>query len=123
MKKIAFCVFILIVSMSVKAQLANRKWIGTLQLEQATEVTLDFRKDTLDAISNADGQMLETMLFTVKDSILSLQKLYGQSECAESIVGKYKFAMKDDSILLQLVEDECPTRASILNKTIWNKKK
>ena len=123
MKKIVFCLFVLIASVSLKAQLANKKWIGTLQLEQATEVTLDFRKDTLNAISNMDGQMLETMLFTVKDSILSLQKLYGQSECGEGIVGKYKFAMKNDSISLQLVDDQCPSRANILDKTIWNKKK
>ena len=123
MKKILFCVLISIAFTSVDAQLANKKWIGPLQLEQATEVTLDFRKDTLDAISNADGQMLETMLFTVKDSILSLKKLYGQSECGEGIIGKYKFQLKDDSISLLLVEDECPSRANILNKTIWNKKK
>jgi hypothetical protein len=89
MQKIIFSLLILIASTSVKAQLANKKWVGTLQLDQAIDVLLDFKKDTLDAISTADGQTLETMLFTVKGNILTLKKVYGQSDCGGDVIGKY----------------------------------
>jgi hypothetical protein len=123
MKKILFCLFILIACSAVKAQLANQKWIGTLQLDQAVDVLLDFKKDTVDAISTGDGRVLETMLFTAKDNMLTLKKVYGQSDCGGDVIGKYKFELKDDSISLMLVEDECFNRSSVLDKTKWNKQK
>ncbi len=123
MKKIILNLVIVIACTSAKAQLANNKWAGTLQLDQAVEVLLDFKKDTLDAISLADGQTLETMTFARKGDILTLKKVYGQSECNGNVVGKYKFELKDDIVSLMLVEDECYNRSSVLDKTKWNRKK
>ena len=122
MKKIIFSLFILVACTSLKAQIANNKWTGTLQFDQPTDVLLDFKKDTVEAISTGNGQTLETMTFTVKDNILTLKKVSGQSECGD-IIGKYKFELKDDSISIMLVEDGCFNRASVLDKTKWNKQK
>lgn len=50
----------------------------------------DFRTDTVEALSIRDSESLETMSYKVQDTILTLKKIAGQSQCNETIVGKYK---------------------------------
>jgi hypothetical protein len=123
MKQIFLLLLVLVVTTSVKAQLANKKWLGTLHLEQPTDVLLDFKKDSLAAITPANGKTLETMTFTVKGNILTLKKILGESECGVDIIGKYKFELKGNNLSLVLVQDDCYDRASALDKTNWNKQK
>lgn len=123
MKKIILSLIVAIACMATNAQVSKTKWTGTLMLEQPVEVTLDFAKDTLTAITNGDGQVLETMTFTVKDNVLSITKTAGQSDCGSDVAGKYKIAIKGDSMEMTLVEDACFNRAGVLDKTKWTKVK
>jgi hypothetical protein len=123
MKKILLFLFIVTACISANAQLSKTKWTGTLMLEQPVEITLDFAKDTLSAITNGDGQVLETMIFTVKDNVLTITKSSGQSDCGTDVAGKYKIAIKGDSMEFALVEDICINRAGVLDKTKWTKVK
>jgi len=122
MKKIILCLFVIAGCMAANAQLSKTKWAGTLMLEQPVEITLDFAKDTLIAIT-PDGGTLETMTFTVKDNVLSITKAFGQSDCGSDVTGKYKFDIKGDSMEFALVEDICYNRAGVLDKTKWTKVK
>ena len=122
MKKIILFFLIVIACTSVKAQLANKKWNGTLQMDQPTEVTLEFKKDTLYAVTTGNGQLLETMTYTVKNKVLTLIKVAGQSECGET-PGNYKFEIKNETLVLTVDKDECYNRSNVLDKTSWKKTK
>ncbi|MBL7763915.1 MAG: hypothetical protein JNL23_10860 [Chitinophagaceae bacterium] len=122
MKKIILFLFIVTAGIGANAQLSKTKWSGTLMLDQPVNITLDFAKDTLVAIT-PDGGTLETMTFTVKDNVLSITKAFGQSDCGTDVTGKYKFDIKADSMEFTLVEDICYNRAGVLDKTKWTKVK
>lgn len=119
MKKIITIVVIAFISISVKAQLTNTKWKGTLQLDSPTEVIMDFKTDTLQAITTSDNMPIETMRFSVKDNILSLWKITGQSDCATDTECKYKFEIKEGNLTLILVEDDCDDRSSVMDESVW----
>jgi len=58
----------------------------------------------------------------VQDTILTLKKITGQSQCNETVVGKYKLAMKDNGMYVSMIEDSCTDRADALNnKQKWTK--
>ena len=122
MKKIILFLFIVTAGIGANAQLSKTKWSGTLMLDQPVNITLDFAKDTLVAIT-PDGGTLETMTFTVKANVLSITKAFGQSDCGTDVTGKYKFDIKADSMEFTLVEDICYNRAGVLDKTKWTKVK
>ncbi|HMH31663.1 MAG TPA: hypothetical protein VK543_01465 [Puia sp.] len=119
MKKIIFFVLVSFATVSLHAQLSKTKWKGTLQLDNPVDVLFDFGQDSLTVYVVENNSGLETMLFTVKDSVLSIKKVYGQSDCDDQITGKYKYEIKNDEMLLTLVSDDCVSRATVLDKTRW----
>ncbi len=122
MKKIFFVLAVTIACLSAKSQLANHKFEGSIQMDnQPTDIVLDFKKDTVNAIIKASGELLETMLYTSKNGVVTFQKVSGRSECGTDIVGKYKFEQKSGDITLTLTEDICPDRANVLDKSVWKK--
>jgi hypothetical protein len=112
------CSFSYIVS---KAQLSNTKWKGSLHTDTEMEILLDFKTDTLFAYTTADNQITETMIYTVKDTVLTLQKITGQSDCDSAAIGKYAFRINNDGMTLILVDDDCDGRGEVLDNTTWMK--
>src|SRR2546423_554467 len=122
MKKIILLILGSCIFISANAQLTNTKWKVTLAIPDSTDVIFDFRTDTVEAISTADSQSLETMVYTVQDTILTLKKITGRSECNDTTIGKYKFEMKDDGMYITMIEDNCADRANVLNNNAkWTK--
>ena len=125
MRKIILFLLIAFTAISANAQLTNTKWKGTLQLEPATDVLFDFRKDTAEVFTLADNGSLEIMLYTVKGNELTLQKITGKSDCDETVIAKYKFEMKfennNDVVVLTRMDDSCDDRGNVLDKSIWTK--
>ncbi|MBG9376446.1 hypothetical protein I5907_09390 [Panacibacter sp. DH6] len=121
MKKLLLLALIACLGTAADAQFKNTKWKGSLQLENLVDVMFDFKTDTLEALVVADNSTLELMKYSVKDNVLSIQKISGQSDCAESAVAKYKFEMKNNELVLTVVEDECYNRSGVLNNTTWIK--
>lgn len=121
MKKMLFIVIAAFICISVNAQLANSKWKGILVLDSPVDVIFDFKADTLEALVVADNSSLETMQYTLKDTVLTIQKITGQSTCQGTTVAKYKFEIKDDTFILTLIEDDCYDRAGVLDGTKWTK--
>jgi hypothetical protein len=121
MKKIIFIFLAYFVSQSVNAQFSNKKFKGTLKLETDVEVILDFRTDTLVVYRAQDSASLETMVFTANDTLLTMKKVEGQSSCDVNTVGKYKYALKADEVILTLFADDCTDRSSVLDNTKWTK--
>lgn len=120
------CILILLVVASgfgAKAQFEGTKWKTTLQLESPTDVVFAFGKDTVEALLADNNMPLETMLYTVKDSVITLQKVTGQSDCDGNVVGKYKFEMKGDEVQVTLVSDDCYNRSNVLSNVSMSKMK
>jgi len=115
MKKIISLTLLCYAFISADAQFTNTKWKVTLAIPDSADVIFDFRTDTVEAVTVADSESLETMIYTVQDTILTFKKVYGRSECDDTVVGKYKFEMKDDGMFLTLIEDNCADRSNALN--------
>ena len=121
MKRIIFIFLISLASITVHAQLKNTKWKGTIHSDNDIDVVFDYRSDTLDVTNIADSSNLETMTYTIKDSVLTMKKISGQSNCDTTGEGKYKFEIKDDVLYLTLISDACNDRSSALNNSKWVK--
>jgi len=122
MKKSVILLFLLFSAIiSVKAQLTNTKWKSTIQADETLELEFQFGKDTLNVIDLGDASTIEVYTYTAKDSLITLHKVYGQSECDTAITGQYSYAMKDDAITFMLMKDDCGQRAAILNNSQWTK--
>jgi len=120
MKKIIFILTVLIISASAHAQFAKTKWNGTIKGDAAQKAVFKFAKDSL-VLYSADGKVIETMHYSVKNGVLSMQKLSGQSDCDGTSIGQYKFVIKDGAMTLTAVSDACEDRSSALDKTTWKK--
>ena len=46
-----------------------------------TQVTLNFKKDSVEMIINENNFIGETMAYTIKDDVITLKKLSGNSPC------------------------------------------
>jgi hypothetical protein len=121
MRKIIFILLVSIISASANAQLTNTKWKGILKAQDPIDVFFSFGTDTLAIIKENDGMVLENMIFTTKDTVLTVQKINGQSGCDSDVIGKYKFVKKDNAIFVTVISDECTDRSETLDKTIWTK--
>ncbi len=114
MKKVISILLISFITVTVNAQLANTKWKATLQLDSDVDVFFDFRNDTLEISDAGSYESFETMKYTTKDSVLTLQKLYGQSECDNTTIGTYKFDIKNEEMSLNVITDACNHRSSVI---------
>jgi hypothetical protein len=121
MKKIIFILLLSSASVTLHAQLKNTKWKGTIHSDNDIDVVFDYKSDTLEVTNIADSSNLETMTYTLKDSVLALQKVYGQSSCSLTGTGKYKFEIKDNLLSITLISDDCDDRSSALNNSKWVK--
>ncbi|MGN6802599.1 MAG: hypothetical protein ACTHJN_11900 [Ginsengibacter sp.] len=113
MRKILVTAAIIFVALSTKAQLANTKWKGTLNVENGLDAVFNFHNDTLEVSSAESGEDLETMSYNTTDSVLTLVKLYGQSQC-DTTAGKYKYAIENNELTLSVISDECPDRSQAI---------
>ncbi len=113
MTKVFLTLVIALIVYNADAQLSNTKWKGTLNIEGGLDVLFNFGNDTLDVLSAEDNSSLETMTYTLTDSVLTLVKLYGQSQC-DSTPGKYKYVMDNDELTIRLDSDNCTDRAQAI---------
>ena len=121
MKEIIFIFLISLATITVRAQLINTKWKGTIHSDDDIDAIFDYRRDTLEVSNISDGSNIETMTYAIKDSVLTMKKISGQSNCDTTGEGKYKFEIKDDVLYLALLSDACSDRTSALNNSKWVK--
>ena len=124
MKRIVFSLGIIITCLSAKSQLANHRFLGSIQMDsQLTDIILDFKKDTVQTIIKETGEVLEVTTYTAKNGMVSFQKVSGRSNCGADDVGKYTFVQKDGDITFTLLEDVCSDRSGALDKSVWKRSK
>lgn len=115
MKKIIYLSVIFLITFSAKAQLANTKWKTTIQTDQVADVIFNFGSDTLDVTNAGDNSDIEAMNYMLQDTVLTLRKLYGESQCDTAIVGKYSCKINGNEMLMKLISDDCEDRANVIH--------
>ena len=121
MKKIIYTLVIIFIAINVNAQLANTKWKTTLQLDQPVDVVFNFSADTLNVTNAGDNSDIEAMKYSLQDTVLTLHKLYGQSDCDTSAVGTYSYKINSNELWLKLISDNCDDRSNVIRDIKLNK--
>ena len=121
MKKISFFVIASFLFTAVFAQLENTKWKTILQVNGSLNSIIDFKKDTVSVYTVADSSLIEIMTYTKDDTSFTLVKIDGQSDCDNSSPGKYRYKIKGDSLVVELLKDNCYDRYSVIENTRWVK--
>jgi len=119
MKKTAFVLLSLFAANCLHAQLTNTQWKTRIDIGGPVGVILDFKKDTCSLYTIADSTLIETMTYAVKDSVITLQKIDGQSDCDNATPGAYTFILQHNTLALHMVSDACDDRSSAINSTNW----
>jgi hypothetical protein len=120
MKNIILIILVSFVCMSAFAQ-TPMKWKGSLNLDSPTDVILNFKNGTCEAVRVADSQSIEIMKYTLSDTLLTLQKISGDSDCDSATIGKYKIEKKNINIRITLISDDCSDRSKSIDNTNWIK--
>ncbi|MEO8962871.1 MAG: hypothetical protein ABI325_13380, partial [Ginsengibacter sp.] len=110
MNKMMITLIVCLTACTVNAQFSNTKWKGTLNIDGGMDVVFHFKGDTLSVVNTYDNSSLETMQYSVNGKVITLQKLWGSSQCSESTMGKYKYAIVKDEMKLNLISDDCYDR-------------
>ena len=80
-----------------------------MAIPSITKVTLTFTADSLTLGIDDLGIIGETMSYVVKDSIITMKKLSGNSPC-EEVAFTVKYKLKNDLLFITTVEDPCDER-------------
>lgn len=105
----------------VKNPLAHTAWQGAVETSQVVNVVMRYGADTITMYTISDQQLLETMTYTMKGDTLSWKKVSGSSPCDTQAIGIYQAIIKDDQLVLKLLNDECPLRSGALQPTPFKK--
>ena len=119
MKRIPLALFTCLTAFSLHAQLAGTKWTTKINTGELLNVIFDFDKTTCYIYRMADSGVIETMNYTIKDSLITLHKIDGQSDCDTSTPGVYAFHVKNNTLNLILFKDDCDDRSSTVDNTHW----
>ena len=114
MKKTIYMLALCFLCLHAHAQLANSKWKTTLHVDPPINVLFSFSADTLVVTNADDSSSLETLRYSLKDTVLTLQKLYGQSGCDTAAVGTYSCLINTDEMHLKIISDVCNDRSDAI---------
>lgn len=120
MKKIFLAMTILLFASAINAQLTDTKWKVTLALDTPIDVIFNFKKDTVTVFYAADNSVGEQMSYTATDTSFTLQKIWGQSDCANGSKGQYHFEIKEGVMYVKAITDDCDKRGIYLSGS-WTK--
>jgi len=123
MKRLFLLVLCLFCGMLAQAQISNTKWNGNLAVPDLVPVTLKFQTDVFEVYVAENNELLESMSYKISGDTLILKKTSGGSPCPEGSTFKLKFAMKAEQLVLTLISDDCPERASAWTQEPFTKVK
>ena len=105
--------FLCLAAEAAQAQqsLAGTAWQGTVHAPTATEVVLQFKRDTLLMIDVASREVMEVMLYTQQKQQWTWKKIVGGSPCDNETPGTYAYQLAKDQMTINVVNDPCTGRA------------
>ena len=110
--KILFLFLILLAfSVNVKAQLADKKY--EIKLGEMGTFYIEFEESSYNLLNPMKDVMVKGN-YRIENNILEFNDKEGPMACIGS-AGKYKFALQNDELVLELVEDDCTGRTQMAN--------
>lgn len=102
------------VSSFAQNSLSNTKWKGIMLIPAATDVVLNFKKDSL-FLATETGEEIGTLIFSQRGDTLTIRKIWGSSPCPEESQGVYRIEWIEKYIKIQLhgISDECEGRIGV----------
>ena len=97
-------------TITANAQLINTNWKGTIMAPSEVNVVLQFKKDTLNIVVAGTGNVIESMKYSVKDDVITINKIAGGSPCSNDVTATIKYAVKDTTLILVPLSDPCDER-------------
>ncbi len=94
---------------TLSAQIQNTSWKGVFNIPSPADCVFEFKTDTVFLTLN--GEILETSKFKINEDTLTLQKFSGISPCYLDVIGIYQFKIKDQKLILTIIDDACYTRS------------
>lgn len=122
-KTIVYSLIFVLMATTANAQLTDTKWKNMMNIPDPYETILQFKKDTVFLLIAADGSLVETMTYTVSKDTLKLTKTSGMSPCSDTVIGLYRFEMKDDKMTIIPLSDDCSERSNAFKPEPWIKEK
>ena len=116
MRTIYLVIILLSVATLSKAQLKNTKWEGKMNVPDETQVTLDFKTDSVDIVIADNGMVGESMTYSVKDSVITMKKTSGHSPCNVGDEFKVKYSIKGNQLFISNLSDPCDPRVQSWTK-------
>jgi hypothetical protein len=116
MKILITITFFLVIAVDSSAQnsLSNTTWKGVMLIPGATDVRLNFKKDSLFLTTEA-GQEIGALIYSQHGDTLTIRKVAGSSPCPEETQGVYhiEWLEKDKKFRLHGISDECEGRIGV----------
>ena len=113
--KILFLFLILLgFSVNVKAQLADKKY--EIKLGERGTFYIEFEESSYNLFNPMKDLMVKGN-YNIENNIVEFNDKEGPMACTGS-AGKYKFTLKSDELILELVADECTGRTQMAN-VLW----
>ncbi|HWB28447.1 MAG TPA: DUF3471 domain-containing protein [Chitinophagaceae bacterium] len=119
MKQLLAWLLLLIPAITLHAQLANTQWKSTVIIGNPVGVILDFKKDSCSLYTVGDSTIIEIMTYKATDTVLTVVKVEGQSDCDITTPGKYRYNIQNNLLTLQLLADDCEDRSTVIADTKW----
>jgi hypothetical protein len=120
MKTLLIFLALIMSTLITKAQLANTKWSGNMMVPSEQQVTLSFKTDSLFILIGDD--IVESMTYAVKDSLINASKVDGKSPCSNGPF-TLKFLLKADKLFIKDISDSCDERLNAWTSDPFTKEK
>ena len=119
MKKILLFVFLFSVTKFSSAQtLENTRWSGIIYAPDPYNASFYFQKDTV--LISVQGQMVEGMKYKLSGDTLTMNKIWGQSDCNDG-TGTYLIKVENDTLFFNVLSDACELRPRAFSKEGYKK--
>lgn len=110
MKSLMFMALTFLIPFAAKAQLKNTEWVGKIAAPAEVEVVLQFKSDTLQIVIAGTDNVIESMKYSVKDDVITINKILGGSPCSNDQTATLKYIIKNDHLMIVTVNDPCDDR-------------
>ena len=118
-KVILFAGFICFVAMLCQAQsIDNRNWKAYLEAPINDTVTFHIHSDS-SFVTNSSGEVVIRVNCTIARDTLTIVNLDGAETGCPDQKGKYKIDLKENGLILTLIDDACEGRAHALHGVKW----
>ena len=95
---------------SAKNILANTEWTGLAMIPMPETVNFVFSADKFDLVFQ--GDVVESMNYSIVNDTISLKKIDGGSPCSPEELGNYNFKIENKTLILSTVKDNCSERSA-----------